>query len=206
MSLLTYADLQSKVLSFAHRANIQDAVSADIIPDLIRLGELWIFRKARTRDMETALNVTMSNGVATVPSDYVGLKHARIDGTPSRPLKLKPTKYIIENYPQRSADGKPSFIGIDGSSFIFGPFPDSNYTVLGIYYATPTSIATSANAVFLDNPDLYLYAAICEMEPYLKNDKRVPLWMAKREQLLDDVNEEAESDQHGDGDLAVTPG
>lgn len=206
MSLTTYASLQNAVLSFTHRAGITDAVSADMIPDLIRLGELWIFRKARTREMETALSVAIAAGVAAVPTDYTGLKHARLDGNPTRFLKQKPTPWIYENYPTRSSSGKPYVIGVDGSSFIFGPYPDSTYTVLGIYYAKPASIATSANTLFLANPDLYLYSAMAETEPYLKNDKRVALWIAKRNDLLNDVNDETEEDQYGAGGLQVMLG
>lgn len=206
MSLSTYANLQNAVLSFAHRANIQDAVNADIIPDLIRLGELWIFRKAKVREMETALSVTLASGVGTVPSDYTGLKHARIDGSPTRPLKQRPAQWIYEQYPLRSSDTKPHFIGVDAGQFVFGPFPDSDYTVKGTYYAKPTTIASSANALFLANPDIYLYAAMAETDPYLKNDKRVLLWAAKRDQIMDDMNEEAEDDEYGAGGLNVVPG
>lgn len=206
MSLTTYSGLQNAVLSFTHRAAITDAVSSDMIPDLIRLGELWIFRKARARSMETALSLTISNGVATVPSDYTGLKHARIDGSPARFLKQRPASWIYENYPLRSSDNKPAYIGVDAGQFVFGPFPDSGYTVLGTYYAKLTTIASSANALFLESPDLYLYAAMAETEPYIKNDKRVALWMAKRDQLLSDVNDESSDDQYGAGGLQVTPG
>lgn len=205
MALTTYAQLQNAVLSFTHRSAITDAVSADMIPDLIRLGELWIFRKAQTREMETALSVTLSSGIGTIPTDYTGLKHARIDGSPTRYLRQMPSAWIYENYPLRSSDTKPSYIAVDGSQFIFGPFPDSDYTVKGIYYAKPTTIASSANALFLANPDLYIYAAICAAEPYLKNDKRLPMWMAMRNQIMDDVNEETDEDEYGGGSLEVRP-
>ena len=110
---------------------------------------------------------------------------------------MRTTRWILENYPLRSSDGKPFFIGADGSSFIFGPYPDSNYAVEGIYYAKPTAVASSANSLFTANPDLYLYAALCEAEPYIKNDKRLPLWMGKRDQILFDMNAEARDGEYG---------
>lgn len=199
MSLTTYANLQNQVKSFLHRASLLDAAGADNIPDLIRLGELWIFRRARTREMETALSVAISAGAAAVPSDYADLKHARIDGSPGTPLKLRPTQWIYENYPLRSSSGTPKFIGVDGSNFIFGPYPSSNGTLVGIYYAKPTSIATSANSLFVANPDLYLYAALSACEVYIKNDKRVEMWMQMRNQILADMNQEAKDSAYGDG-------
>lgn len=206
MALLTYADLQNQVKSFLHRASILDAVGSDNVPDLIRLGELWIFRKARVREMESALSVTLANGVGTVPTDYTGLKHARVDGSPARALKMRPAQWIYERYPLRSSDTKPSFIGVDAGQFVFGPFPDSTYTILGTYYAKPTTIASSANNLFLANPDIYLYSALAEAEAYIKNDKRVMGWMAKRQSILDDMNEESDDDQYGAGGLNVVPG
>jgi len=188
MAIDTYSALQNQVKSFLHRANILDAVSSDNVPNLILYGEQWIFRMARTPEMESALSVAMSAGSAAVPSDYIALKHARIDGTPSRALRMRPSQWILERYPLRSSDQKPSFMGRDGASFIFGPYPDSDYTVLGIYYARPTSVASSDNSLFTANPDLYLFAALAEAEAFVKNDKRVAMWVAKRNQILHDVN------------------
>lgn len=203
MTISTYAGLQLAVKSWLHRASVGDPSITDTVPDLIEIGEKWIFRKARTREMEAALNVTISSGTATVPSDYVGLKHARLDGSPSRPLKVAPSRTIYEGYPLRSSDRKPFYIGVDGSTFIFGPYPDSNYTVLGIYYQRLTSVVSSANALFVANPDLYLFAALAEAEPYLKNDKRVSLWTAKRDSILFDINNETKESERDSGSMEI---
>jgi hypothetical protein len=203
MAISTLAHLQNQVRSFLARAQILDTVGADNVTELIVLGEKWLFRKARTRQMEQALNVTISSGVATLPTDYRDLKHARIDGSPTRYLKLRPSRWIMESYPLRSADGKPFYIGVDGANFIFGPYPDSGYTVLGIYYAAPTSVESTANSLFTAHPDLYLFAALAEAEAYVKNDKRVALWIAKRDAILRDVNSESRDAEHDDLEITV---
>ena len=206
MSLSTYENLQNQVKSFLHRAALLDAVGDDNVPDLIRLGELWLFRRARTPEMEATLSgqIDGTTGALSVPSDYASLKHARVSRTPATALKMRPSRWIMENYPLRSADGIPSFIGRDGSTFIFGPFPDSAYTVAGVYYAKPTTIATSANSLFTANPDLYLYSALAESNAYVKNDKWITFWNAKREAIVDDINEESDEGQYDD--MTVSPG
>jgi hypothetical protein len=206
MSLDTYAGLKNQVVSFLHRASLLDAVGSDNVPDIIRLGELWIFRKARAPEMEATLSgqIDGTTGLLTVPSDYAALKHARLSASPTVPLKMRATRWLLERYPLRSAEGRPHFIGRDGSNFIFGPFPDSAYTVDGVYYAKPTTIATSANTLFLANPDLYLYAALAEAEAYVKNDKRILIWIAKRDSICKDVNNEADEGRFDD--MAVEPG
>lgn len=204
MTISTYSDLQNQVKSFLHRASLLDAVGADNVPDLIRLGEIFLFRKARTPEMEATLSGQIDgSGNLAVPSDYAALKHARVSGSPSYPLKMRPTRWIMEAYPLRSADGVPQFIGRDGASFIFGPYPDSTYTVTGVYYAKPTTIASSANSLFTANPDSYLYAALAEAEAYIKNDKRISLWIAKRDGILADMNGEADEGRYDD--MVVVP-
>ena len=65
--------------------------------------------------------------------------------------------------------------------------------------AQPTSVIPSANTLFTDTPDLYLFAALAETEPFLKNDKRVPLWIAKRDAILFDVNKQDAASRFADG-------
>lgn len=194
MAITSNAQLEAAVATWLARTDL-----AAVVPDLIMIGEKWIFRHARTREMETALSFTLASGEGAVPSDYVAVKHARIAGSPTTPLRIRPSSWIYEQYPLRSSDAKPGFMGVDGSSFIFGPFPDSNYDVAGIYYARPTTIASSANALFLANPDIYLYAALVEAEPYLKNDKRLLMWKSKRDSILADMNAETREAQQDVG-------
>lgn len=153
--------------------------------------------------METALSVALASGVAAVPADYVEMKHAYIDGTPITSVQRKPASWIYTRYPLRSAEGKPKFFARDGSNFIFGPYPDSNYTIKGIYYKRLTTIVSSANALFVANPDLYLFAALSEAEPFLKNDKRIPVWMGKRDAIMGDVNGEDKAETYSGGPLEM---
>lgn len=197
MAISTLAELKTQVKSFLMRANILDVNATDNIENLILLGEKWIFRRCRAREMETALAFTIASGEGTVPSDYRALKHARITGSPTRFLRQRKPQWIYENYPLRSSNSKPFWIGVDGSVFVFGPYPDSNYSVVGYYYAALTSVLSSANALFAAHPDLYLFAALAETETYIKNDKRVAMWLGKRDAILRDINAEKEEGEQG---------
>jgi hypothetical protein len=183
MSISTYAELQTAVTNWLKRADL-----GSIIPDLIMLGEKRIFREIRVRSMETSLNSTIASGVIAVPADYLDLKSAYIDGAPITLLQRATVTSIYQQYPLRTSTNKPRLIAREGSNFIFGPYPDSTYTVKGIYYAEPTTISSSANALFTDNPDLYLFASLLEAEPYMKNDARVTLWQAKYDQIKAQIN------------------
>lgn len=198
MSIATYADLQTAVGNWLHRGDM-----AAVIPDLIRLGELRIFREIRCRVMETALSGTITNGLMAVPASYVDLKFAYIDATPTSILSRTSASSLYEQYPNRTATGKPVLIAREGSNFIFGPNADSSYTVSGIYYALPTSIQSSANALFLANPDLYLMAALCEAAPYIKDDPRIAVWENKYLAIKSMIDNEAAEEYGSGGGLAV---
>lgn len=183
MAISTYAELQAAVEGWLKRADLDS-----IIPDLIMLGEKRIFREVRARTMETALNSTIASGVIALPSDYLDLKFAYVDGSPTKLLQRTTATSLYQQYPLRASTSKPRLIAREGSNFIFGPYPDSTYTIKGIYYAKPTVVSSSANTLFTENPDLYLFAALLEAEPYMKNDARLQVWQMKYEQIKEQIN------------------
>jgi hypothetical protein len=175
MSITSYSELQTAIGNWLDRDDL-----TSYIPDFITLAEKRIYRECRLRCMEVALNSTIASGVIAVPSTYVELKHAYIDGSPTSPLQRRTAQWIYEHYPTRSADGKPAHIARDVDSFIFAPYPDSGYVVKGTYYQSLTALSTSLTNWFTANaPGLLLFAALCEAEPFLKNDDRLTLWETK---------------------------
>lgn len=198
MAITTYAELKTAVANWLHRDDLTAYVD-----DIITLGEKRILREVKTRDMEAALNVTTSSGVATIPSDYVSLKHARVDGAPTQPLTAVTASQLYTQFPLRSGAGKPQKIAVDQGSFIFGPFPDASYTILGTYYKRLPALSTGVNALFTANPDLYLAAALGEALAFNANDKRLLVWESKYQAIKEALNTEDENSRGSE--LAVTP-
>jgi hypothetical protein len=195
MALTTYAELKTAIAGWLD-INASDVSSQ--IDDLITVGENRIFREARTRDMETALNSAMSNGVLALPASYVALKFAYINTSPIVTLERRSAEWLYQNYPLQSSSGIPAYIARDGTNFVFGPYPDSTYTVKGIYYARLTALSSSVNALFTANPDLYLMACLAEAGVLIGGDARLPIWESKYQRILADVNgEDKTEDQSG---------
>jgi hypothetical protein len=171
------------------------------------LGESRIYRELRIKTMETALSGTISSGVMSLPTDYVELKSAYVDGTPIAKLQRQSIDYIYEKYPYRSSTGKPKFIGREGTNFIFGPYPDSGYTVKGIYYARlpSLSISNTTNWFTINAPDILLWASLCEAEPFLKNDERSVVWEAKYQSAKAAIEAEDDKEQYSGSPLTAKP-
>jgi hypothetical protein len=201
MSISTYSELKSAVANWLNRSDL-----TAYIPDFIALGEARIYREMRIRAMEASLSSAISSGVVAVPSDYIELKHAYVDGSPTRQLLRADPEYIYAKFPTRSATAKPSYIARDGSNFIFGPYPDSAYTIKGTYYKRLTALSDSntTNWFTTNAPGLLLFAALSEAEPFLKNDQRTLLWNTKYQQEKDGIMLEEETERYSGSGLAVT--
>ena len=199
MAFNTYDDLKASVAGWIHRADL-----TGVIPDLIAFGEARIFREVRARVMETAFTDTIASGVIALPTDYIEMKFAYINSNPVQHLKRREARFIYEKYPSRAAGGLPKYFAREGSNFIFGPYPDSDYSVKGVYYKNIGSVADSAHALYTENPDLYVFAALAETTSYIKDDKRIAVWESKYQNIRDAVNGLAEREDFSGSDLQMT--
>lgn len=203
MAITNYTSLAAALPAWL---DVGTADVSSVIADLIDNGEKRIFREVRVPEMEASLSSAISSGVISVPSDYVELKFAYVDGTPTQYLQMVSPSYIYERYPTRGAEGMPIVMARDGSNFIFGPYPDSNYTIKGTYYKRLAAIsATSTPALVTANSDLYLYACLVESEPILGRDRRMPLWESKYRMVKELVNGEADRSRFS-GNLSIRAG
>ena len=193
MAIDTFATLKTAISDTVKRANL-----TPYLENIILLGEKKIFRKVRAPEMETSFSDSIASGTTAVPTGFLSWKWVAISGSPQRYLQVRTAAWVMENYPLRGSDAKPFFIARDGANFIYGPYADGSYTVVGTYYKRPTTILSEPNDLFLANPDLYLFAALSETEAFIKNDKRIAIWQARRDQIIQDINEEGdESDESG---------
>jgi hypothetical protein len=181
--------LKAEVAGWLHRPDL----TAEIV-GFIQLAQFRIYRDLRIRQMETALSASIASGVLAVPTGYIEMKYAYIDGSPMRKLQRKDAEWIYHNYPTRSADAQPRFFAREADNFIFGPYPDSNYTVKGVYYKKLADLSTT-NWLTSDAPDLILFATLCEAAPWTGNEAKLATWegrynLAKERVQRQDIDEE----------------
>jgi hypothetical protein len=198
----TYAQGLVDIAAWLKRDDLTDQ-----IPNFIRMGELRIYRDLRVRAMEASLSTAIASGVVAVPSGYVGMKYAYLNSSPIRKLERKDAEWIHHNYPTRAADGVPKFFARDADSFIFGPYPDSAYTMKGTYYKRlPALSALNTSNWFTENaPDLLLYASLISAEPYCMNDERLVLWKSLYEEAGQRIQYEDTNEEFSGSPLEVTP-
>ena len=187
MALASYANLKTAVADW-----LADDTLTSYIPDFITLAEARIYRELKVRQMETALSSAIASGVIAVPSGYRQMKWAYVDGSPTVPLQVVSLEYIYSQYPTRSSDRKPRYMAREGSNFIFGPYPDSTYTIKGTYYKKLDVLSDSntTNWLITDAPDLILFASLVEAKAFIMDDPRIVLWETRYSHAKDEIEQQ----------------
>lgn len=197
-----YTSLQTAVTDYLARSDL-----SSFVPNFVQNWEERFYRQPKNfgRWMETALDLTIASNVAAVPSDYLGLKYAYVNGSPSSRLDRVSLNQLYGRYPRGGDTGRPGWISRDTSNFVFGPIPDSDYNIKGVYWAKPTLIRNfagdaAAHWLIVNAPDLVLYGALLEAEPFMKNDARTEVWAGFYKQALSDYRE-----LHREEDVSGSP-
>jgi len=183
MALATFSDLKTTVADFLNRSDL-----TSVIPTFVLLAESKIRRVLRGAVATNALSA--SSGTVALPSDYqeaVSLYHA---GTTYRhEIGLMSPDQLSEQKRVLSASGVPVFGSILNRVLTLAPAPDQTYTLTLNYYADLESLSDSqtTNWVMTSHPDVYLYGALAEAEPYLKNDERIGVWREQFQQGLAEI-------------------
>lgn len=182
--ITTYSGLLTTVADYLARSDL-----ADYLPNFVQNWEAKFYREPENHGpwMERPIDALMTSGRVAVPSDYLALKRLAIYGR--RPLDRVSSNQLYSRYPVDCGPGMPFLVARDGSQFLFGPSPDSDYRVVGVYWAKQTPLRSSpddaADSWIIQNAhDLPLYGALLEAQPFLMNDKRLPVWGALYEAAL----------------------
>lgn len=128
--------------------------------------------------MEKALSGATSSGVFALPADYLEIKNLRTVGAPDTVLDRSSVFELYAIYPRNGVTGQPYAFARDGSNLVFGPSPDTNYTLAGTYYAKLPALSPSntSNWLITDAPDLILAAAMKEAAAYTMDADAVGYW------------------------------
>ncbi|MDA0313536.1 MAG: hypothetical protein O3C65_15105 [Proteobacteria bacterium] len=75
--------------------------------------------------------------------------------------------------------------------------PASSDTLKSLYYKAFTALADDADTNWLlaNAPDVYLYGAMLEAMPYLRNDARLPVWAELYAGAVDGLNSVEKGDR-----------
>ena len=202
MSITNYSDLKTTIASYLARSDLTTQ-----IPDFIQLAETRLRRELRIRQMLKVVTTATVAGDITVelPSDYLQMRDLHMNTNPVQTLGYQSPSNFYRNT-NAAISGVPLQYTVLAQEFQFAPIPDGVYTLQMIYYATPPYLTTSNTSnVFLANcPDLLLYGALGEAEPYLMNDARLATWAALYDRSLSALTVSDDQGEYGGSPLSIS--
>ena len=215
MAINTYATLQTAVANWLDRSDLTDR-----IPEFINLAEARLNRVLRLQLMVNVDTTTLGSAATLVagtrdyalPSGYLQMIDFALTTDPITPLS-----YITPENMNRMWAG--SQLGIPEAYTIFsnnssgtpvptvklGPSPAGAYTYSMMFYKKISALSTdnTTEAMLTDNPDIYLYGALMEAEPFLMNDGRVQLWATAFQESVRALQEQDNKDRHSGSAMRV---
>lgn len=185
MALDTYAGLKTTIADYLNRDDL-----TSIIPSFIAIAEAKFNRKIRTRQMVTRAEGQIDTQFFAYPTDWLQAKEFQLNTNPITKLEFVTEAQGDELKASRFPfPGQPMYYTITGSQIEFIPSPDTTYSAELTYYAKIPALsdANTSNWLLAYAPDLYLYGALLEASPYLKDDERLAVWSQLYTNSLGDI-------------------
>jgi len=200
MALSTYSELKDSVANWADRADLNQ-----FIPDFIRLAEARLNRNLRLRKMEAKYYANTIGGQANyiLLAGYIQMREFRLNTTPTRSLQyITPEIYESWNF---VGSGMPKFYTVIANELRLGRVPDGEYEMEMLFWKQIPALTDAAptNWMLRENPDIYLYGALMELEPFIQNDARMQLWATGYDRAVSDLQLQDEKDRHSGSTLMV---
>lgn len=190
---MDWTELKANVATWLGR---RTDLAAEIIT-CVGMAEAEFNRELRVPEMEAGDTDTMSSGVLTLPSDFLGMKSVYLTyDYAGEAVKVALSQVSLQqmraDYPFEppTIRSVPSVYATSAGTLIFGPPPDDDYEVTFTYYAAIPALGDSntTNWLLECHPDLYMAAAQWHANVILKAWDEVAYFRGETERLIAAVN------------------
>ncbi|RKP56362.1 hypothetical protein D7S86_08155 [Pararobbsia silviterrae] len=167
-------------------------------------------RGSGVRAIESPLTGTIgTDGTLALPAGYLGLKYTLCSASGQMfELQRRNAEFIYTQYPTRSADSVPAYIARDGAAFTFGPFPDAQYSISGIYWRRFPQLTQTNNVNWMTAyiPTILLAACNAAVARFLSDDERRQVWDAEYLSEMQDFLDTDRAEEQSGSAFAMVAG
>lgn len=209
--IFDYASLCSTIQQWINRF---DSVTANAIPDMVNNAEKVINRRLRTHEMVTYVQaaVPLNTSYLELPGDFLEAIRYRFIGASQWVVVSPDAENVLDSTEQNDmADQRtgliPKGVTIQSHYIEFYPaVPNANTFELQ-YFASlpPLDDINQTNWLVSKYPDVYLYGALCESAPFLRDDDRLQTWGARFGSAMQEVLDQFRKRRFSGGPLRYRP-
>ena len=205
MALSTFTELKDAIADWLDRSDLTAR-----IPDFIALAEARINRELRIRPMEvrSTMYATVDQQYFNLPGGYIQMRNIQLNTNPTTPLEYI-TPEMLDRLYGSTTTGKPRAYTLIGDEIQLAPIPDSAYQIEMAFYEKFTALGDGTSGTVTSNwltknaPDILLYGALREAEPFIKNDERVAVWLNGYGNAIDKLQKADQRDRHSGSAMRV---
>lgn len=183
MAISTYSELQTAVANWLNRADLTSR-----IPEFIALAQARFNRDLRVPQMLVRSDLmTIDSRYEDVPTGWLETKRMSLLTTPQVQLEYLTPEVMDYQRECYYVSDTPRYFSVVANTtgtqaFEFLPSPSEAVTASHLYYQAID--LTTTNWLLTSHPDICLFGALCEAEPYVMNDERLPMWQMKLDRAL----------------------
>lgn len=207
MAITSYTTLCTAVANWLARDDLTSR-----IPEFITLFEAKANRELRCPQMEKRSYTSVDTGntapeFISLPGDFQTMRRLRLSGVTGKPrlANVSGQQADMLRYSIANVSGQPEFFTIIGNELELIPTPGQDYELEMIYRANldPLDSDTASNWLLDLAPDAYLYGALLEAAPYMKDDNRIAVWAAGLTTAFDGLNRLGMEQSYMSGPMSV---
>lgn len=180
MALATYSDLKASVADFLNRTDLTSQIA-----DFIALAEADINSHFDLRTVESDVTLTATSGsrFIALPAGFREAQNLWINWSYGRG---EPLRFVVPELLQVSTvQGIPLAWCIDGTNIAFErPFNEAYTLTLRMTSGVALSDANPTNLILTNYPNVYLYGALKEAAPYLRDADLMAMYDAKYSEAI----------------------
>lgn len=201
---MNYGELKTLFREYINRADLDDRLGT-----FLTMAQARINRDVEAIEMEARATYTTVAGerYITLPTDYRRLRNIQIATSGGRKSLRQLTPEQMDRIHGEVTSGEPADYAVYGNQFEIQPTPPEGTAIEIVYlYRLPIMSADADTNPLLDrNPNVYIYAAMLEVTPFLEADKRLTTWREFYEAELSALNSEAEEARFSGAPLQILP-
>jgi len=194
MSATTYASLKADIQNYAER---NDDPFVSQIPEFIALAENRLATEIKALGFLRAVTGSLSSNTLSKPSRWRKTKSFSITASGQRHYLFERSyEYCRIFSPTSATTGVPRYYAdYDYEHFFIAPTPDAAYPFELMYYERPEPLSdeNQTNWTTQYAPQLLLYAALLEAQPFLKTSERIAEFQALYDRAAQAINSEDQS-------------
>lgn len=200
MPISTYAELKASIADWLNRDDLTAAISS-----FITLAEADINRTLRDWRMEKRSEATLDAQFSALPGDWLETIRLNLVDS-SRRLELASDGALAEMRASiNDQAGRPTHYAHTAGGLELFPTPDASYDAELVYFAKVPALSDTATSNWLltTAPDVYLYGALTQSAPYLKDDQRTAVWAGLYQSAVSNLNSASERARHSGSGLRL---